>query len=334
MTDFSPLPLIDRFGRVHTSIRLSVTDRCNIRCFYCMPEVGAEFLAKSRILSFEEIHRLANLLVQQGGVRDIRVTGGEPLVRQQLPRLIEMLSAIDGLEDLSLTTNGMLLAEQAADLKAAGLRRINISLDTLKEEVFRTIARRDGLAKTLAGIEAAIESGFESVKLNTLAIPGVTEPEIKDLLRYAIDRGVMLRFIEFMPLDGDRAWNSDQVLSGDRLLSLMRNHFGEVLAVPRSDPSQPSEEFRVADGRVGIIRSITAPFCKSCNRIRITADGAIRNCLFAQTETPVRELMRGGGSDHELMQAVRDCLLAKASAHGINEESFRPPERPMYAIGG
>ncbi len=327
-------PLIDSFGRVHTSLRLSVTDRCNIRCFYCMPEKGAEFVPKDNILSFEEIHRLARLLVQQGGVTDIRITGGEPLVRQQIPRLIEMLAEIESLEDLSLTTNGMLLAEQAQSLRQAGLKRLNISLDTLNATTFKKITRREGLEKTLQGIDAAIKCGFESVKLNTLAIKGVTEPEVTRLVRYALDRNVMLRFIEFMPLDADRAWQQDQVFTGDQLLSILQNEFGSVEAISRPDPSQPAEEFQVEQGRIGIIRSVTAPFCGACNRIRITADGAVRNCLFSASETPLRGLIRAGASDEDLLSSIRSCLAQKAKAHGINEDGFQPPDRPMYAIGG
>ncbi|MDA7874968.1 GTP 3',8-cyclase MoaA [Rhodopirellula sp.] len=327
-------PLIDSFGRVHTSVRLSVTDRCNIRCFYCMPEKGAEFVPKDNILSFEEIHRLARLLVQQGGVTDIRITGGEPLVRQQIPRLIEMLAEIESLEDLSLTTNGMLLAEQAQSLRQAGLKRLNISLDTLNATTFKKITRREGLEKTLQGIDAAIKCGFESVKLNTLAIKGVTEPEVTRLVRYALDRNVMLRFIEFMPLDADRAWQQDQVFTGDQLLSILQNEFGSVEAISRPDPSQPAEEFQVEQGRIGIIRSVTAPFCGACNRIRITADGAVRNCLFSASETPLRGLIRAGASDEDLLSSIRSCLAQKAKAHGINEDGFQPPDRPMYAIGG
>ncbi len=327
-------PLVDQFGRVHTSVRLSVTDRCNIRCFYCMPETDAEFVPRDHLLSFEEIGRLARLLVGRGGVRDIRMTGGEPLVRRQLDRLIAMLAAIDGLEDLSLTTNGILLADQADDLRRAGLQRINISLDTLDEAVFRQITRREGLDKTLAGIDAAIACGFPSVKLNTLAIRGITEKELVRLVDFALDRDVTMRFIEFMPLDGDRAWKSENVLSGDVLLSILREHFGEVTAIDRADPSQPAEEFLVNGGRIGIIRSVTAPFCGSCNRLRITADGAVRNCLFAQTETPLRDLMRGGATDDELLAEIRRCLMAKAASHGIHDEGFLPPQRPMYAIGG
>lgn len=334
MSQAPHIPLVDRYGRIHTSLRLSVTDRCNIRCYYCMPETGAQFVPKDRILSFEEMHRLACLLVQQGGIRDIRITGGEPLVRQEIPRLIEMLAGIEKLEDLSLTTNGILLADQAQALRQAGLKRLNISLDTLDETIFRKITRRDGLEKTLQGIDAAIECGFDSIKLNTLAIKGVTEPEVANLVRYALDRNVMLRFIEFMPLDSDRAWNHERVLSGDQLLSILRQTFGTLEEISRPDPSQPAEEFQIGKGRIGIIRSITAPFCGACNRIRITADGAVRNCLFAQTETPIRVLMREGASDDELLAAIRGCLAEKSEAHGINEQGFQPPDRPMYAIGG
>lgn len=327
-------PLIDRFGRVHTSLRLSVTDRCNIRCFYCMPEVDAEFVDKSRLLSFEELERLARLLVQRCGIRDIRLTGGEPLVRRQLDRLIRLLAAIEGLEDLSLTTNGILLADQAASLRDAGLKRINISLDTLDEAVFRRISRRSGLEKTLAGIDRAIACGFESIKLNTLAIRGITEGEACRLVDFALERGVTIRFIEFMPLDADRAWRTEDVLDGDTLLSILQQRFGLVTPIQRGDPSQPAEEFLIGTGRVGIIRSVTAPFCDRCNRLRITADGSIRNCLFAKTEVPLREPLRNGASDDALIASIQRCIAAKAAAHGIDQEGFEPPERPMYAIGG
>ena len=334
MTQTSSSPLIDSFGRVHNSLRLSVTDRCNIRCFYCMPEKGAEFVPRDNILTFEEIYRLARLLVEKGGVRDIRITGGEPLVRQQISHLIQMLAGIEKLEDLSLTTNGMLLAEHAQALHEAGLKRLNISLDTLNHEVFKKITRRDGLEKTLEGIDAAIKCGFESVKLNTLAIKGVTDSEVAKLVRYALDRNVMLRFIEFMPLDTDRAWQQDQVFTGDQLLLILQQEFDSVAPVPRPEPSQPAEEFQVEHGRVGIIRSVTAPFCEACNRIRITADGAVRNCLFATSETPLRGLIRSGASDDDLISAIQGCLMGKAKAHGIDQDGFQPPDRPMYAIGG
>jgi cyclic pyranopterin phosphate synthase len=329
-----PIRLIDRFGRLHTSVRLSVTDRCNIRCFYCMPAVDAEFVEKSRLLSFEEIARLASLLVNRCGVRDIRLTGGEPLVRRQLDRLIAMLSRIEGLADLSLTTNGILLGEQARALRQAGLKRINISLDTLDEEVFQRISRRSGLEKTIAGIDRAIECGFESIKLNALAIRGITEQEVGRLVEFALQRRVTIRFIEFMPLDADRAWRTDDVLDGDSLLQMIESRFGRVEPIPREDPSQPAEEFMVGEGRVGIIRSVTVPFCDQCNRLRITADGSIRNCLFAKSETPLRDLLRAGASDDELIAKIQQSIAEKKAAHGIDQTGFEPPERPMYAIGG
>lgn len=327
-------PLVDRFGRQHTSVRLSVTDRCNIRCFYCMPATDAQFVPRDRLLSFEELHRLSELLVKRGGIRDIRITGGEPLVRRQLNCLIEMLANIDGLEDLSLTTNGILLADQAEPLREAGLKRINISLDTLDESVFRRITRRSGLDRTIAGIDAAIAAGFESVKLNALAIRGITENEVVGLIEFALQRDVTVRFIEFMPLDSDKAWQQDKVLSGDALLAIIREHFGKVSELPRANPSQPAEDFAVAGGRIGIIRSVSEPFCASCNRIRVTADGSIRNCLFSRTETPIRELMRSGATDDELLDQIRQSVSMKAAAHGINEDGFVAPDRPMYAIGG
>jgi cyclic pyranopterin phosphate synthase len=313
---------------------VSVTDRCNIRCFYCMPEVDAVFMDKSRLLSFEEIERVCRLLVQRCGVRDIRLTGGEPLVRRQLDRLVAMLADIDGLQDLSLTTNGILLSEQAAALRDAGLRRINISLDTLDEEVFKRISRRAGLDRTIQGIDRAIACGFESIKLNALAIRGITEREVARLVEFALQRGVIVRFIEFMPLDADRAWRSEDVLDGDSLLSILEHEFGSVIPVERADPSQPAEEFLVGEGRVGIIRSVTAPFCHQCNRIRLTADGSLRNCLFAQSETPLRDSLRGDADDEALLRLIQNCVAQKAAAHGIDREDFQPPERPMYAIGG
>ena len=327
-------PLVDSFGRVHTSVRLSVTDRCNIRCFYCMPEVDAQFVARDKLLSFEELHRVSELLVKRCGISDIRITGGEPLVRRELDSLITMLASIDGLEDLSLTTNGILLADQAESLRKSGLQRINVSLDTLDEGVFQKITRRTGLEKTVAGIDAAIAAGFDSVKLNALAIRGITEREVVRLVDFAFQRNVVLRFIEFMPLDSDKAWQQENVLSGDALLAIIRNQFGEVHELPRDNPSQPAEDFSVSGGRIGIIRSVSQPFCQNCNRLRITADGSIRNCLFAQTESPLRELMRNGATDEMLIERIRNCVMSKAAAHGINQPGFVAPDRPMYAIGG
>ena len=334
MSESPSSPLIDRFGRVHDSLRLSVTDRCNIRCFYCMPEQDAQFAPRDWLLTFEEITRLTRLLVERCGIKDVRITGGEPLVRKELDSLIGMLAEI-GLGDLSLTSNGILLAEQAALLRQAGLRRINISLDTLDPTQFRKITRRDGLERTIEGIDAAIACGFESIKLNTLAIRNITEPEVIRLLEFALERGVELRFIEFMPLDTDRAWRREQVLTGDDLLRIVEARFGPVNPLGRRDAAQPAESFSLGrDGRFGIIRSVTRPFCGNCNRLRITADGSLRNCLFARTELPLRDRLRSGASDDEIVADVVRCVAAKAAAHGIDDADFSPPDRPMYAIGG
>ncbi|MGB7348016.1 MAG: GTP 3',8-cyclase MoaA [Pirellulaceae bacterium] len=328
-------PLVDRFGRIHDSLRLSVTDRCNIRCFYCMPETDAHFVARDRLLSFEELYRLAELLVRRTGVRDVRLTGGEPLVRKDFSKLVKMLASIDGLEDLSLTTNGILLAEHAAELRQAGLKRINVSLDTLDEEAFQRISRRSGVDKIVAGIDAAIAAGFESVKLNAIAIRGITEPDVIRLIDFARERQVPIRFIEFMPLDTDKAWRTDSVLTGDMLLRMITDHFGQPAPRSRPHSSQPAEDFDLpGGGRIGIIRSVTSPFCGDCNRLRITADGSIRNCLFSQEETALRDLMRQGVSDETLLSEIRQCIAAKKAGHGIDEDGFTPPDRPMYAIGG
>lgn len=328
-------PLVDRYGRIHDSLRLSVTDRCNIRCFYCMPAGDAAFAPRESLLTFEELHRLASALVRRCGVRELRITGGEPLLRRDLDVLVGMLASIPGLMDLSLTTNGMLLAGQAVALRRAGLKRLNISLDTVDEQTFQKITRRAGVARVVKGIDAAIAAGFESVKLNALAIAGITEQELVSLVEFARARDVVLRFIEFMPLDSDGAWELSQVLTGDRLLALLERHFGKVRAQPRRDPSQPAEEFLLPGGGViGLIRSVTAPFCRSCNRLRITADGAVRNCLFSTRETPLREMLRGGADDADLIAAVRACVAEKRAGHGIDEPTFLAPERPMYAIGG
>lgn len=328
------MKLIDSFGRVHTSVRVSVTDRCNIRCFYCMPEFGADFSPRESLLSFEEIARLTSLLVERLGIRDVRITGGEPLVRRDLPSLIQQIAAIDGLEDLSLTTNGILLAEQAQLLRNAGLKRLNISLDTLDADVFKKIARRDGLEQTIQGIDAAIDAGFESIKLNALAIAGVTENEIVRLVRFAMKRSITIRFIEFMPLDADRDWTRGNVLSGDQILEIMKTEFGDVVSINRRDPSAPAEDFSVGSGTVGIIRSVTKPFCDACNRIRVTADGSIRNCLFATEETPLRDLMRSGAGDDQLIRQIQSSVMNKKASHAMDSETFNPPERPMHSIGG
>lgn len=340
MTDNHPTisdssPLTDQLGRVHTSLRISVTDRCNIRCFYCMPNENVQFVPRAEILSFEEITRFARVVAAMG-VRRLRLTGGEPLVRSNLPRLVEQLAAVPGVEDLALTTNGILLAEQAAALRAAGLRRINISLDTLREVVFQSISRRPGLDRVLAGIAAAQDAGFERIRLNAIAIHGLTEDEIVPLARFARQRGLELRFIEYMPLDAEQNWQAADVLDGETIRRILEAEFGKLLPIGRDHPAQPASDFEFADGggRIGLIRPVSQPFCGDCDRLRLTAEGQVRNCLFSTAEWDARAILRGGGSDDDLAQLVRDCVWAKAPAHGIGTADFVRPERAMYQIGG
>ncbi|MEX0641599.1 MAG: GTP 3',8-cyclase MoaA [Pirellulales bacterium] len=333
--------LTDRLNRVHTSLRISVTDRCNIRCFYCMPNENVRFRPRDEILTFEEITRFVSV-VSQMGVRRLRLTGGEPLVRSELPRLVKMLSDLPGIDDLALTTNGILLEEQAAELRSAGLERLNISLDTLSEETFQKISRREGLDRVLAGIAAAQHVGFEQIRLNAIAIHGLTEDEIIPLARFARDRGLELRFIEYMPLDAEQNWQASDVLDGDTIRQILETEFGPLLPVDRSHPGQPATDFEYADGRgrIGLIQPVSQPFCSACDRLRLTAEGQVRNCLFSTAEWDARAILRGqraGSSptpDDELADLVRDCVLAKAPAHGIGTVEFIRPERAMYQIGG
>ncbi len=328
-------PLVDRHGRVHTSLRVSVTDRCNIRCFYCMPNENVQFRPRNEILSFEEICRFASV-VGQMGVRRLRLTGGEPLVRAELSHLVRMLAASSLVEDLALTTNGMLLAEQADDLRRAGLRRINISLDTLDEETFKKISRRDGLDRVLAGIAAAQNVGFEQIRLNAIAIAGLTEDEIIPLATFARSHALELRFIEYMPLDAERHWEAGDVLSGAVIRQILESEFGPLIPVARPHSSQPASDFVYADGkgRIGLIQPVSQSFCGDCDRLRLTAEGQVRNCLFSTAEWDARAILRDGGSDDDLAELVRDCIAAKAPAHGINTVEFIRPERAMYQIGG
>ncbi len=328
-------PLIDTLGRVHTNLRLSVTDRCNIRCFYCMPDENVRFRPRHELLSFEEIERFARVAAGLG-VNKLRLTGGEPLVRADLPKLVERLAAIDGIHDIALTTNGILLAEQAQALKDAGLTRVNISLDTLSEETFRRIARRDGLDRVLTGIHAAKRVGFTRIRLNAVAIKGITEPEVAPLAQFARDHGMEMRFIEFMPLDAEEHWQHDQVLGGEEIRRLIEEAICPLEPAERPDPSQPATDYTFADGRgsVGFINPVTQPFCDDCNRLRLTAEGQIRNCLFSTVEWDARAVLRGGGTDAELDQLIRDCVWAKKPGHGIDSADFVRPQRAMYQIGG
>jgi cyclic pyranopterin phosphate synthase len=328
-------PLTDALGRIHTSLRISVTDRCNIRCFYCMPNENVRFRPRHEILTFEEITRFVSV-VSQMGVRRLRLTGGEPLVRADLARLVKMLAGVPGIEDLALTTNGILLEEQADDLKQAGLERVNISLDTLSEATFQKISRREGLDRVLAGIAAAQRAGFKQIRLNAIAIQGLTEDEIVPLARFARERGLELRFIEYMPLDAEQQWRSDDVLDGEAIRAILEAEFGPLLPLARPHSSQPACDFEYADGggRIGLIEPVSKPFCGDCDRLRLTAEGQVRNCLFSTAEWDARALLRGNGTDDELANLVRDSIRAKAAAHGINTAGFTRPERAMYQIGG
>jgi cyclic pyranopterin phosphate synthase len=326
-------PLADGFGRIHDNLRISVTDRCNIRCFYCMPE-SARFVPRGEILSFEEIERFARVAAGLG-IAKLRITGGEPLVRRDLPVLIRRLAAIPGICDLALTTNGLLLGELARPLFDAGLRRLNVHLDTLDRGRFFEIARRDELPRALAGLDAAHAAGFR-IKLNTVAVKGVVEPDIVPLARYAREHGFEPRFIEFMPLDAQNLWDRSRVLSAAEIVGTLSREISPLVPVAPDDPRAPALEYEYADGggRVGLIASVTRPFCLNCNRIRITADGKLRYCLFAIEEDDIKTPMRAGASDEEIAEQIRRTVAGKWEGHEINSSRFVAPPRPMYSIGG
>jgi GTP 3',8-cyclase len=328
-------PLVDTFGRLHDNLRLSVTDRCNIRCFYCMPETEVKFQPREQLLTFEEIERFVRVAVTLG-VRKLRITGGEPLVRKDLPRLVEKLAAIDGIEDLALTTNGVLLGAQAQALYDAGLRRINVHLDTLDRERFKQITRRDDLGKVLDAIELCRAIGYGPIKINAVAVKNLVEADIVPLARYGRERDIEIRYIEFMPLDAQGLWGRDRVLTADQMIAMLEREIGPLEAIPDRDTRAPATEYRFADGvgKVGFIASVSRPFCLNCNRIRLTSDGKLRYCLFAIEETDVKGILRGGGDDDAVRAALRESVHAKWIGHEINSARFVPPPRPMYSIGG
>ncbi len=327
--------LVDGFGRGHDNLRLSVTDRCNIRCFYCMPESGVEFVERREILDFEEIERFARIAVGLGMTK-LRVTGGEPLVRRGLPVLVRRLAAIPGVRDLALTTNGVLLEALAGPLYDAGLRRLNVHLDTLDRDRFRQIARRDELDKVLAGLEAARRLGYTAIKLNVVAVKNLIEPDIVPLARFGRERGFEVRYIEFMPLDAQNLWDRGKVLLADEIIAMLAREIAPLEPVPDADPRAPAAEYAFADGigRVGFIASVSRPFCGNCNRLRLTADGKLRYCLFALEEDDVKKLMRAGASNEEIAALIRRNVARKWAGHEINSAQFVAPPRPMYAIGG
>ena len=327
-------PLMDGHGRAIGDLRVSVTDRCNFRCQYCMPAEGLPWLERDDVLRFEEIERIVALMVSLG-VRDVRLTGGEPLVRREFPRLAAMLAEIDGLEDLSLTTNGYLLERDAAALVDAGINRFNVSIDSLQRDRFFEMTRRDALPQVLAGLETlASHPEAHPIKVNAVAMRGFTEDEVLPFAEFAREHPYEIRFIEFMPLDADHAWSRDQVLSGDEIRAII--HAVHPLEPEPREPSATARVYRFADGRgrVGFINPVSEPFCGDCNRIRLTADGRLRTCLFSLNETDLRGPLRAGATDADLEQIVRDAVWRKELKHHVNDPGFVQPARTMSAIGG
>ena len=324
--------LVDPFGRVIRDLRISVTDRCNFRCTYCMPAEGMEWLPRSEVLTFEEIHRVSRIFVERFGVEGIRLTGGEPTVRAHLPMLISQLSGLG--VDLAMTTNGATLRNSAEELRSAGLRRINISLDTLHADRFEQMTRRNELENVLAGIDAAVAAGFSPVKINAVIERGVNDDEIVDLARFGRERGVEVRFIEFMPLDATGHWANDRVVGQDEIVERIAEVFPLEQMPARG--AAPADRWRYLDGAgtVGVIPSVTKPFCGDCDRVRLTAEGQFRTCLFATNEFDLREVMRSGGDDDALAERIIAAVGTKWAGHQINRVEFIRPNRSMSQIGG
>jgi cyclic pyranopterin phosphate synthase len=337
--------LVDSYGRTVRDLRISVTDRCNFRCQYCMPEEGMVWLPRSDILSFEEIHRVARVCVERFGVDSIRLTGGEPTVRAHLPVLVEMLAGLRpggsgaaGSEgaavDLAMTTNGASLRLLAHDLRRAGLRRVNISCDSLRRDRFLAITKRDALPSVLDGVTAAVEAGFAPVKLNCVLMRGVNDDEVIDFARFGRQHGVAVRFIEFMPLDASGEWSAARVVPGDEIVAAIDAVFPLESVGARNGEPAAGYAYRDGAGEIGVIASVSQPFCAACDRIRLTADGQLRNCLFAVEESDLRPLLRGGASDDDLAAAIGTNVAGKWAGHAINQVTFIRPRRSMSQIGG
>ena len=332
------MDLIDKHGRTVRDLRISVTDRCNCRCTYCMPEEGLKWLDKAEVLSFEEIVRVSRILVERFGINSLRLTGGEPTVRAHLPRLIEQLATLrleDGTKpNIALTTNGATLRNIAGELRAAGLDRINVSLDSLRADRFLAMTRRDELDNVLAGIAEASNAGFEIVKVNTVVERGANEDEILDMARYGRENGVQVRFIEFMPLDASNIWERNKVVTQDEIVSVISSEFPLEIVPARG--AAPADRWRYLDGKgtVGVIPSVSKPFCADCDRVRLTSDGQFRTCLFATDEFDLRNLLRNGGSDDEIADLIVHAVGTKWAGHQINQVNFIRPNRSMSQIGG
>ena len=333
-TENNEQKLVDGMGRTIVNLRISVTDRCNFRCTYCMPADNVEFMPRDNLLSFEEITRVAQIGAGLG-IKRLRLTGGEPLMRKDLPVLIRMLTQVEGIEDVAMTTNAFFLKDHAKALNEAGLKRLNISLDALDPEKFRHVNRRDCLKEVLEGIKISAEEGFKSIKINAVAMRNFSESEIMRLIKMGRSDGFEIRFIEFMPLDSDQTWERDKVLFGHEIIDLIKEKH-ELVPVENSLEIGPAGEYDFADGkgRIGIITAVSNPFCDHCNRIRMTANGKLRTCLFSTNETDLKELIRGGASDEDIVKAIRDAVLIKEPGHKINLDDFERPQRAMHAIGG
>jgi cyclic pyranopterin phosphate synthase len=327
-------PLFDGHGRQIGDLRVSVTDRCNFRCQYCMPAEGLPWLERSEILTFEEVTRLVRLFAEMG-VADVRLTGGEPLVRRDFPQLVSMLSQLDGIDDLSVTTNGYLLERDAAALVEAGVDRVNVSIDSLQRDKFFQMTRRDALPQVLRGLDAlAAHPEVHPIKVNAVAMRGFTEDEALRFADFARSTAFQVRFIEFMPLDADHAWSPDSVLTGDELRGRI-DAVHPLEELPR-EPSATARVFRFKDGKgqIGFINPVSEPFCADCNRVRLTAEGKLRTCLFSLHETDLRDPLRNGASDHQLESLIRAAVWRKELKHHVGEKGFRQPARSMSAIGG
>jgi cyclic pyranopterin phosphate synthase len=328
--------LADSYGRVATDLRVSLTDRCNLRCTYCMPAEGLDWLPRPALLTDDEVVRLVRIGVERLGITEVRFTGGEPLLRRGLTHIVAATAGLSPRPEISLTTNGIGLDRLAPGLRAAGLDRINVSLDTLRPEVFRSLSRRDRLADVLAGLAAAAAAGLVPVKVNAVLMRGRNDGEAPALLRFCLEHGYQMRFIEQMPLDAQHGWRREDMVTADEILAALSAEFTLTPDDPAARGSAPAEAFLVDGGpaRVGVIGSVTRPFCGACDRVRLTADGQVRNCLFARDESNLRDLLRAGASDTELAELWCRAVAAKLPGHGINDPGFLQPARPMSAIGG
>jgi cyclic pyranopterin phosphate synthase len=327
--------LEDRFGRVATDLRVSLTDRCNLRCSYCMPAEGLDWLPDDTMLTDDEIVRLIEIAVGQLGVREVRFTGGEPLVRRGLVDIVRRTKTLSPTPDVSLTTNALGLARTAQALADAGLDRVNVSLDSVRAETFSAITRRDRFKDVISGLDAARAAGLTPIKINAVLLRGLNDDQAPELLRWSLEHGYELRFIEQMPLDAQHGWTRDSMITADEIFTALDREF---VLTPAAEPrgSAPAELFLVdgGPGTVGVIASVTRPFCGDCDRVRLTADGQIRNCLFAREESDLRSAMRAGASDEELADRWVVAMRGKRAGHGIDDPSFLQPDRPMSAIGG